>query len=80
MTDRDLARRDLQVRWIGRGRGCVFHGPGQLAKRGRPITMTKVRFIVVEKISAALDQPGYHLSTGHPYLSKPDRWLRAPSA
>jgi lipoyl(octanoyl) transferase len=31
MSQRDLNRRRLPVRWVGRGGGCVLHSPGQLA-------------------------------------------------
>lgn len=31
LTQRDLNRRRLPLRWVGRGGGCVLHSPGQLA-------------------------------------------------
>jgi lipoyl(octanoyl) transferase len=31
LTNEELARRQLQIRWVSRGGGCVLHGPGQLA-------------------------------------------------
>jgi lipoyl(octanoyl) transferase len=31
LTDQQLARRQLKIRWVGRGGGCVLHAPGQLA-------------------------------------------------
>ena len=30
-TNEQLRRRQLEVRWVNRGGGCVLHGPGQLA-------------------------------------------------
>jgi len=31
LSQQDLDRRRLPVRWVGRGGGCVLHSPGQLA-------------------------------------------------
>ena len=31
MSQQELNRRQLPVRWVGRGGGCVLHSPGQLA-------------------------------------------------
>jgi lipoyl(octanoyl) transferase len=31
LTDQQLSRRQLDVRWVGRGGGCILHAPGQLA-------------------------------------------------
>lgn len=31
LTSDELAARDLRVRWVARGGGCVLHSPGQLA-------------------------------------------------
>ena len=31
LTDKQLKREQLDIRWISRGGGCVLHSPGQLA-------------------------------------------------
>lgn len=31
LSEQQLARRRLSVRWVGRGGGCILHAPGQLA-------------------------------------------------
>lgn len=31
LTNEQLRRRQLEVRWVSRGGGCVLHGPGQVA-------------------------------------------------
>ena len=31
LTNEQLRMRQLEVRWVSRGGGCVLHGPGQIA-------------------------------------------------
>jgi lipoate-protein ligase B len=48
--------------------------PGSLlAERHEPVTMSRVRAVLIEQLSAALDCPRQHVHSGHPLYLPPSR-------
>lgn len=54
LSDEELARRGLEVRWVARGGGCLLHLPGQLAIY--PILSLEAQRLSIGQFVAALQR------------------------